>query len=123
VIEAGIRQGQGQGVLPVNPSPDGIGGLTQAVWREKDPEVMARNRRGQAALAARAARRSPTWIVEPSFPLARLAPTETGGDELVVYVAADAALPPDRRRQARTWVEGVRTECPPARRVCQTLPL
>jgi hypothetical protein len=65
--------------------------MVQAVWREHDPEAMARNRRLHEASTAQPTRLVPSWAVEPASPLARLVRPGSGGDQLVVYVSADAA--------------------------------
>jgi hypothetical protein len=81
--------------------------IVQTVWREHDPQAMAWLRRGHETLTRPARRGAVAWTIEPGSPLARLAPAGNANADLLVYVAPDAALPPDRTRQARAWLEAV----------------
>jgi hypothetical protein len=81
--------------------------MVQAVWREQDPQAMTLNERRYEGLVERAARHVVSWTVEAASPVARLVPPTYPDSDLTVYVARDAALPPDRTRPAQTWVDAV----------------
>jgi hypothetical protein len=78
--------------------------VVQAVWRERDRGAMTLQH-GPESLASPAREHGVAWTIEPGSPLARLTPSGHEHADLTVYVAANAALPADRTRQARVWVE------------------
>jgi hypothetical protein len=80
--------------------------VVQAVWRDNDPGLVTLEH-GPEALARPAREHAVAWTIEPGSPLARLAPPGIEHADLRVYVAANAALPADRMRQARVWVEAI----------------